>query len=39
VIEHQRREFIRPSGCICSGPSSCPYSPKCLEGVFSEVHH
>jgi hypothetical protein len=20
------------------GPSSCPYSPECVEGVFSEVH-
>ena len=25
------------AGPYPSGPSSCPYSPECVEGVFSEV--
>src|SRR5215204_3313289 len=25
------------SGRICSGPSSCPYSPKCVEEEFCEL--
>ena len=23
---------------LCPGPSSCPHSPECVEGRFSEVH-
>src|SRR5918995_1751825 len=30
-------EISKPAGLHCPGPSSSPYSPKCMEGVFSEV--
>jgi hypothetical protein len=30
--------FARARAPNSPGPSSCPYSPKCLEVVFSEVH-
>jgi hypothetical protein len=37
--------YVRPSiaptqgpGLLRVGPFSCPYSPKCPEGEFSEVH-